>query len=159
MHLKRDTVTREPGRFKRHGMNVQGLMPVSVAGLPLTRKTNMHVEPVFHIAWCCQPHRMEHGKHRDLKMDIYDGLTHYGQHFSNPFIKYTKRGVWHPVNHCNRIIVVDVVYIFTYFNDNEFHFRVKEPKIIPGCKFHHKYKEIFHLLSTTFNCFIYIKII
>ena len=27
-----------------------------------------HREPVFDIAWCCQPHWMGHGQHRSLKM-------------------------------------------------------------------------------------------
>ena len=30
----------------------------------------MHWEPVFNIAWCCQPHRMGHGQHFNLKMDL-----------------------------------------------------------------------------------------
>ena len=42
----------------RHGPNEQRLMSVIVACLALTRKTEMPGEPVFDIAWCCQPRRM-----------------------------------------------------------------------------------------------------
>ena len=28
---------------------------------------------MFHIAWCCQPHRMGHGQHLDLKWIRMDG--------------------------------------------------------------------------------------
>ena len=43
--------------------------------LPLTHKTAMHEEPVFDIAWCCQPHRMAHGQHPNLKWIWVDGWS------------------------------------------------------------------------------------
>ena len=49
-----------------HGPNVcedSRMMSVNVACLALTHKTEMHGEPVFGIAWCCQPHRMGHWQH------------------------------------------------------------------------------------------------
>ena len=33
----------------------------------------MNVETVFNIAWCCQPHRMRHGQHFNLKWIWIDG--------------------------------------------------------------------------------------
>ena len=34
----------------------------------------VHGEPVFDIAWCCQPHRMGHGQHLNLRWIWMDGL-------------------------------------------------------------------------------------
>ena len=73
--------------LERCGLNVRRLMSVSVAWLALTPVTNMHGEPVFDIAWCCQPDGMGHGQHLNQKwiwMDgwidgllINPGLRHY----------------------------------------------------------------------------------
>ena len=41
---------------------------VSVACLALTLKTETHGEPIFNVAWCCQPHQMGHRQHPNLKM-------------------------------------------------------------------------------------------
>ena len=39
----------------------------------------MHGEPVFDIAWCCQPDRMGHGQHLNLRMDGWmDGWRREG---------------------------------------------------------------------------------
>ena len=54
----------------KHGLNVWRPMSVSVALLALTHCTEMHGEPVFNIACCCQPHRMGHGQHFNLRMDL-----------------------------------------------------------------------------------------
>ena len=43
---------------------------VPVACLALTHQTKMHGEPLFDIAWCYQPHRMAHGQHLNLNMDM-----------------------------------------------------------------------------------------
>ena len=58
--------------LEQHGLNVSKLisMNVHMAWLALSRKTKMHGEPVFDIAWCCQPHQMGHRQHPNLKMDI-----------------------------------------------------------------------------------------
>ena len=53
-----------------HGLNLSRLMSVIVAWLGLIHKTEMHGEPVFGVAWCCQPHWMGHGPHPNLKMDV-----------------------------------------------------------------------------------------
>ena len=53
-----------------HDLIVWSLMSMTVAWLALTHKTEMHGEPVFDIAWRCQPHRMGHGQGRNLKMDM-----------------------------------------------------------------------------------------
>ena len=46
--------------------------------LALTRKTEMHGGLVFDIAWCYQPHKMGHGQHLNLWMDM-DGWLLYHQ--------------------------------------------------------------------------------
>ena len=58
--------------LEQHGLNVSKLisMNVHMAWLALSGKTKMHGEPVFDIAWCCQPHQMGHRQHPNLKMDI-----------------------------------------------------------------------------------------
>ena len=56
----------------------------------------MHGELVFDIAWCCQPHRMGHGQHLNLKWISVDwwkvcwnsSLTLYFQGISVPICKY-----------------------------------------------------------------------
>ena len=55
---------------QRHGLKVWRLMSVSEAWLPLILKTEMYGELLFNIAWYCQPHRMGHGQHPNLKMDM-----------------------------------------------------------------------------------------
>ena len=62
--------------LKIHGLKVWRLMSVFVAWQPLTRKAEMHGELAFDIAWCCQPHRMGHKQHPDLKLDM-DGWMDY----------------------------------------------------------------------------------
>ena len=54
----------------KHGLNVWRPMSVSMAKLAFTHCTEMHGEPVFNIACCCQPHRMGHGQHFNLRMDL-----------------------------------------------------------------------------------------
>ena len=49
-------------------------MSISVAWLALTHKTEMHEEPVFVIAWCCQPHRLRHW-HLKMNMGIERDIT------------------------------------------------------------------------------------
>ena len=41
----------------------------------LTLWAEMHGEPVFDIAWCCQHHRMGHGQHLNLKWIWNDGCA------------------------------------------------------------------------------------
>ena len=52
---------------ERHGQNVSRML-VNVACLALTRKTEAHGDAMLDVAWC-QPHRMGHGQHPNLKMD------------------------------------------------------------------------------------------
>ena len=57
----------------------------------------MHGEPVFSIAWWCQPHRMRHGQHLNLKLiwmetiyvtfDIYLVITIFSFYF---FLNFTQ---------------------------------------------------------------------
>ena len=54
----------------RHSLNVWRRMSILVAWLALTRRQEMHGEPVFDRAWRCQQHRISHGQHHYLKMDI-----------------------------------------------------------------------------------------
>ena len=67
--------TRGPGRPKRHGLNVWRLMLIFVSWLPSIRKTKMYGVPVFDIAWYCQPNRMRHGQHPNLKWIWINGWT------------------------------------------------------------------------------------
>ena len=53
--------------LERDGLHVSRLVSVNVAWLALTRKTEMLGEPVFSLAWCCQPHWMGHGQHPNIK--------------------------------------------------------------------------------------------
>ena len=55
------------GGLGKHGLNVWRPMSVRVAYLALTHWTEMHGEPVCNIACCCQPHKMGHGQHFNLK--------------------------------------------------------------------------------------------
>ena len=52
--------------FERHCLNVSRPISVIVAWLGLTHKTEMFREPVFGVAWCCQPQM----GHPNLKMDM-----------------------------------------------------------------------------------------
>ena len=56
--------------LKKSGLNVWRLMSVIVAWLALTCKTEMHAKPLFNIFWCCPPHRIGHGQHPHLKLDM-----------------------------------------------------------------------------------------
>ena len=56
--------------LERHGLTVLRLLSVIAAWLLLTRKTEMHGEPVFNIAWCCEPHRMGHWQPPNLWMSM-----------------------------------------------------------------------------------------
>ena len=59
----------------------------------------MHEEPVFDIAWCCQPHRMGYGQHLNLNMDMkMDGsfINAPSKHFHVSHIKY-------PIQHRTQI--------------------------------------------------------
>ena len=58
------------GGLERHGLNVWRLMPVIVAWLALSQKTEMYGNPVLGMDWCFQLHRMGHGQHFNLKMDM-----------------------------------------------------------------------------------------
>ena len=53
------------------GPNVVRMVSVNVASLALTHKRNTeHGELVFDVAWCCQHHRIWHGQHPNLNLDM-----------------------------------------------------------------------------------------
>ena len=65
--------TRKKGRPRKTWSECVRLMSMSVAYLALTHLTEMHGELVFNMAWCCQPHRVGHGQHINLKWIWIDG--------------------------------------------------------------------------------------
>ena len=81
-HVQRETsCIKSTGNFPILSTIIQGrprntwsewlMTDVSNFGLAsIDPKTEMHGEPVFDLSWCCQPHRMGHGQHLKLKMDM-----------------------------------------------------------------------------------------
>ena len=72
-HGFKDSRHQRESMAQKDGVLIGEMMSQNVARLALTRKTGTRGRVVFGVAWCCQPHWMEHRYQPNLKRIWMDG--------------------------------------------------------------------------------------